>query len=152
MTILVDTNILLRMAEPAHSQQKIAHQSTQALLARAEKLIIVPQILYEFWVAATRPIAQNGLGWTSIVADAELAKAQNIFELIDETPSVLTQWRGLVTQQNVLGKSAHDAHVVAAMIVHGISTILTFNKADFLRYSTVNAITPDEVLASTHHP
>jgi predicted nucleic acid-binding protein len=34
----------------------------------------------------------------------------------------------------VLGTKVHDARLVAAMNVHGIERILTFNTGDFARY------------------
>ncbi len=46
----------------------------------------------------------------------------------------------------VIGKNAHDTRLVAAMIVHGIPRILTFNTTDFQRYQEITAISPADVL------
>ena len=34
----------------------------------------------------------------------------------------------------VIGNQVYDARLVAAMMVHGVGRILTFNAADFTRY------------------
>jgi predicted nucleic acid-binding protein len=40
----------------------------------------------------------------------------------------------LVTTYGVVGNRLYDARLVAAMTVHGVGRILTFNHADFSRY------------------
>ena len=67
--ILLDTNILARMTDSTDPQCAAARRSVHGHLARQERLIIVPQNLYEFWAVATRkpgspPAGQNGLGMT----------------------------------------------------------------------------------------
>ncbi len=52
------------------------------------------------------------------------------------------------SQYQVSGKNAHDARLVAAMMVHGISRILTFNVGDFMRYAGIAVLDPQQVLAS----
>jgi predicted nucleic acid-binding protein len=106
---------------------------------------VVPQVLYEFWVVCTRPTANNGLGKTAPEAANELAAVKALFLLLDETPAVLAEWERLVTSSAVLGKNAHDAHLVAAMQVHGLSHILTFNDADFRRFAGITSLNPTAV-------
>ena len=67
--ILLDTNLLARLTSKTHPHGIVARSAVHALLARRERLIIVPQNLYEFWAVATRkpgapPAGQNGLGMT----------------------------------------------------------------------------------------
>ena len=52
--ILLDTNILGRMTDSADPQCLTARRVVHALLAKSERLIVVPQNLYEFWAVATR--------------------------------------------------------------------------------------------------
>ncbi|HUY34503.1 MAG TPA: hypothetical protein VMV69_17290 [Pirellulales bacterium] len=47
---------------------------------------------------------------------------------------------------DVKGKNAHDARLVAAMQRHGLTDLLSFNKPDFTRFTAINAFTPAEVL------
>ncbi len=60
--MIVDTNVLLRMAQVT-STDHLADKSAVLALERAGfSLCIVPQVLYEFWVVATGPANVNGLG------------------------------------------------------------------------------------------
>jgi len=40
----------------------------------------------------------------------------------------------------------HDARIVAAMMVHGIRHLLTYNGSDFKRYADLVILTPSGVL------
>jgi len=97
MAILLDTNILLRQAEPRHAQHQASTEATDALRRRGEDLVIVPQVLYEFWSVATRPIAQNGLGMTSAEAHAELIAIQRLFRLLRDERAIDAIWEQLVS-------------------------------------------------------
>jgi predicted nucleic acid-binding protein len=149
---LVDTKILNRMAEPGHAMYQQALDSTRALGAQGHTLCIVPQNLYEFWVVCTRPLANNGLGKSATEAVAEVANLKTLFTLLDDTPAILPAWEQLVTTHAVLGKNAHDARLVAAMLVHGVAHLLTFNDADFRRFTAITVFTPAAVLAAVAPP
>lgn len=45
-------------------------------------------------------------------------------------------------QYQVSGKKANDARLVAAMRVHGLQRIVTFNTDDFRRFPEIQAIDP----------
>jgi predicted nucleic acid-binding protein len=115
-------------------------------------LCVVPQNLYEFWVVCTRPLANNGLGKSVAEAAAEVAKLKTIFTLLDDTPAVFPTWEQLVSTHAVLGKNAHDARLVAAMLVHGVTHLLTFNDADFRRFTAITVLIPTSVLAPPSPP
>lgn len=149
MNILLDTNLLTRAAQPGHPMHAAAVNAVDALRQRGEKLFLVPQNLYEYWVVVTRPSAQNGLGLTPAQARHEIDQLKKLFVLLDETPNVFSEWERLVTTHAVSGKNAHDAHLVAAMQVHGINQLLTFNIADFQRYSTITVLDPAAIATST---
>lgn len=109
----------------------------------------MPQILYEYWVVVTRPVAQQGLGFTALEATAELTRLQALFPLLQDSSSLFGEWERLVTTYHVLGKNAHDTRLVAAMIVHGMTHILTFNRADFARFSGIVILDPAVVASPT---
>lgn len=48
MTVLLDTNILTRAAQPGHTSQPQALRAADVLKAQGVDLCIVPQVLYEF--------------------------------------------------------------------------------------------------------
>lgn len=145
MKYLVDTNVLLRSIEPTHPMNAIAVESVRFLLGQAEQLCVVPQNLIEFWAVATRPASANGLNFTLAAASAQLAELQTIFTLVPDTSAIFTEWEQLIVKYQVLGKQAHDTRLVAAMLVHQITHLLTFNTDNFQRFSEVTAINPRQI-------
>jgi predicted nucleic acid-binding protein len=145
MKVLVDTNLLIRSALPFNSLHKTAVLSVQNLRDRGDDLFIVPQCLYEFWVVATRPAANNGLGMSLQQAAAELVKLKILFHLLPETRAAYAEWEKLILQYQVIGKQAHDTRFVAVMVIHALNHILTFNFSDFKRFTNITAIDPHTV-------
>jgi predicted nucleic acid-binding protein len=145
MSFLIDTNVLLRSAEPTHPHHEAANRAIARLFERNETLIIVPQVIYEYWVVATRPLESNGLDFTSQATRAEIDKFKTIFILLEDEKELLARWMELVLRFDVRGKSAHDARLIAAMEIHGIPSLLTFNSADFSRYSNITVMNPQIV-------
>lgn len=79
---------------------------------------------------------------TTAEAHAEQTKALSLFALLPDTAAVFPEWQRLVVQHDTKGRSAHDARLVAAMNVHGVGHVLTFNGTDFTRYPGVTALDP----------
>jgi predicted nucleic acid-binding protein len=145
MPHLVDTNLLLRSAQAGHPQQEEALQAIAALLRRGEQVLITPQNLVEFWAVSTRPVDRNGLGLTIEAAAAELARLQAYFPVLPETPALIAEWQQLVVTHRVIGLKVYDARLVASMLVHGVTHILTFNVEDFRRYAEITVVHPRDV-------
>ena len=145
MSYLVDTNVLLRLAQPNHPMRNDARQALIALRKRNEALCVVPQTIVEFWAVATRPVENNGLGLTTEETVRETSKLKRLFKLRADTPVVFAGWEKLVMQYRVAGKQTHDARLVAAMLAHGLTHILTFNTGDFKRFSEISAVDPASV-------
>ncbi|MEZ6101653.1 MAG: type II toxin-antitoxin system VapC family toxin [Pirellulaceae bacterium] len=146
MKILLDSNILLRLSEPGHPHHVLASEAIQSLADQQHLMCVVPQNLYEYWVVATRPPADNGLGFTVEQAEQELAQICSLFSLHRDERTVLEHWRRLVVDHAVRGRKSHDARLVAAMQRHGMSHILTFNTSDFAAYPTIVVIEPQPAL------
>lgn len=127
--MLVDTNTLLRTLQPLHPQRETARVAMKTLVERGHELQLVPQNLVELWVVATRPASQNGLGLSILEAASELMRLKSMFPLLPDTPAIYPVWESLVIQYQVSGKPAHDARLVAAMQVHGLTTILTLQQS-----------------------
>ena len=94
---------------------------------------------------ATRPLGENGLGMTPGEAALELERIKGMFLFLPETPAIYPAWEALVTQHAVSGKPSHDARLVAAMRVHGLTAILTFDQTGFSRFPGIEVIQPAEV-------
>src|SRR5687767_13820991 len=106
MPYLLDANLLLRLAEPAHPMHPEALQALEVLLDREEEIFLVPQNLMEFWVVSTRPRERNGLGMTAEEAEAELARLEAQFVLLPDPTVLYIEWRRLVTTHGVVGVRA----------------------------------------------
>jgi predicted nucleic acid-binding protein len=70
-----------------------------------------------------------------------------MFLFLPETPAIYPAWEALALAHGVLGKPSHDARLVAAMQVHGLTAILTFDKSGFSRFPVIEVVHPDEVPA-----
>ncbi len=149
MSTLLDTNILTRSAQPGHPMYQTAVDAVDGLRQRGEILHVVPQNFYEFWVVATRPVGQNGLGLTPAQARAETDQLKKLFVVLDDTPAIFPEWERLVTSHAVSGRNAHDTRLVAAMLIHGLGQLLTFNAVDFQRFTSIAVLSPDQVLQAS---
>ena len=78
MRILIDTNVLLRSAEPGHAHYQSSVDSIDILRRMGHELTIVPQVLYEFWSVATRPIVNNGLGMMPVACSCRAGIDQEL--------------------------------------------------------------------------
>ena len=134
MTVLVDTNVLLRQFEPDHAHHRAAVDSITRLIESGEVVHVTPQNIAEFWAVATRSSAQNGLGLPVAMVAAVLDHIERVFALLPDHPAIYDHWKRLVMKHEVIGNRIYDARLVAAMTVHGIGRILTFDAGDFARY------------------
>lgn len=134
MSVLVDTNVLLRRIEPLHDHHRHAVDATARLVESAEPVHVTPQNIAEFWAAATRSVARNGLGLPPATAAVEIDRIERVFAMLPDHPAIFAVWKRLVMTHGVIGSQVYDARLVAAMAVHGVGRILTFNTADFSRY------------------
>jgi predicted nucleic acid-binding protein len=147
MDCLIDTNIVLRSADRRHPASLRARQAMKILFRYGYRLCVAKQTLIESWVVATRPRDANGFGYSAQFATEGIAKIKRLFHLLTETDDIYPTLERLVLSNRVLGKNAYDARLVAAMQVHNIRRILTFDTGDFMRYAGIQVLHPDEVLA-----
>ncbi|MDQ3816011.1 MAG: type II toxin-antitoxin system VapC family toxin [Armatimonadota bacterium] len=146
MAYLFDSNILLRLVHRNHPEHWLIRRAVRTLHQRGEQSYYTSQNLVEFWNVATRPAtARGGLGRLPADADHAARVVERIMTLLPDTPAVHVEWRRLVVAHAVQGVQVHDARLVAAMHVHGISHILTLNDAHFARYPGITAVHPQAV-------
>lgn len=144
---LADTNIWLRSSEPAHPMYPAATNAVERVL-RTDEIYLVPQTVTEFWRVATSPgSARGGFGWDVLKADLKVQQLEFDFPLKGDTIEVYRKWRALVRLVGVSGAEVYDARLVAAMLTHGMTHILTFNVDDFKRYADqgIVAVHPNDV-------
>ncbi len=145
MQVLADTNILVITANPASTFYQETTNALVKLRQQGNQLCVLAQNLCEFWAVATRPIANNGLGFNTAQAHGELQRLKGFFQLLPDTPAIYAEWERLVVRHAVSGKNTHDTRIAAAMIVHSVTRLLTYNGGDFKRFAGITAIEPKHV-------
>jgi predicted nucleic acid-binding protein len=145
MDCLVDTNVLLRSLDQTHAMHSEATIGLASLVNSGDRVCVTPQNIIEFWGVCTRPLDRNGLGLTPAEADREASRLEGLLTLLPDVPAIYPEWRRLVVAHSVSGVQVHDAHIVAAMNVYGITHVLTFNDPDFTRYPGIHVIYPNDL-------
>ena len=146
MPYFLDTNILIRVLVPEDPYYQVTQDAIMSLKKRGERLFIVPQNLIELWNVMTRPADKNGLGLSVLAAETEVARLKELFILLPDTEQVYSEWERLVSNHKVKGTKVHDTRLVAFMLVHRLSHILTFNVKDFQRFNQeILPISPREI-------
>lgn len=140
-------NVMLRVVTD-NDQSVVAKSAVDYLSKNGFTLVIVPQCIYEFYVVATRPLANNGLGLTPGVMPVFMESILTLAELLPDTSDIYKHWQELVFTHSISGKPSHDARLVAAMKTHGITHLLTFNMTDFSRFSNeITVVDPTSTIA-----
>jgi predicted nucleic acid-binding protein len=147
MRVLVDTNILLRSAQPNHALGPQATHAVSKLIREKTAVFFCSQNIAEFWNVATRPAGMNGLGFSQGEVLKEIGSIESLLTLLPDIPAIYPAWKQLVRDHGVQGVKVYDARLVAVMRVYAVDTILTFNVADFKRYAGIGAVQPGAVLA-----
>lgn len=137
MAFLVDTNVLLRLAASKDDRHLAARRAIEALQGRGEELVTTGQNLIETWNVAARPADRNGFGRTPEEANRLVVSLGRGFPRLAEPTDAFDRWLALVVRFGVSGVQVHDARLVAVMLAHEITDILTFDARDFQRYSEV---------------
>lgn len=145
MKVLLDTNILLRLASPQAPEHAEIVRALTALLSRGDEPVIASQVLIELWVVATRPANVNGFGWTPARTHQAVTAFRAQFALLEDTPAILTQWLSLVSTHGIEGKHAHDARLAATALAHGVGAFLTLNPRDFVGFPGITVLHPRDL-------
>ncbi len=131
--MFLDTNVLVRARFEAAPRHVPARRWMQEVADGGEALRISRQVLREYLATVTRP-----QGWSPPLAiDTALQHVsvlETAFEILEDGPRVTRTLTALCREVPVAGKQIHDANIVATMLAHGESRLLTFNPGDFRRY------------------
>jgi predicted nucleic acid-binding protein len=144
---LIDTNILLRWVKPDDHDYQLVVSAIDAILQNGGVLCYTSQNVAEFWNTCTRPIGQNGFGLSPQETDRRARAFEDKLQFLPDGVAVHQEWRALLVRHGVCGVHVHDARLAAAMRVHGVHRILTFNERDFARYPDVLAVHPRVLLS-----
>jgi predicted nucleic acid-binding protein len=151
MKVLIDTNLIIRLSNPSpEPSSEVAQQSIDLLRKQGFDLTLVPQVIYEFWAVATRPLSANGLGMVQQEAKESIVNFTDLFSIDRDERGIYQHWMALIDKYDISGKTTHDARLVAAMVRHRIDRLLTFNAAHFARFDEIEVWTPEAVVAGGH--
>jgi predicted nucleic acid-binding protein len=131
---MLDTNVFLAATDEGRAEHDQALAIVNDWPARGVALYASGQIMREYLAVATRPADNNGLGLAMTDALANVRAFRDRTTLLAEDGKVADRLLALLDDTNCAGKQVHDANVVATMLVHGISTIVTINTGDFIRF------------------
>ena len=145
MRILLDSNILIRWLESNDPLQPLVDRAIDSLIRSGALPCYTSQNLGEFWNVLTRPLDRNGFGLTPPEADRRTRMIEDQIPMLPDDPAVPLVWRRLLVAHAISGVQVHDARIAAAMHVHGVKRILTFNTRDFARFSDIEAAHPTEL-------
>ena len=145
MRVLVDTNILLRSAQPSNPLCAQAAHAVSKLIRQKGAVFFCSQNIAEFWNVATRPADLNGLGLSHEEVLQEVSSIERLLTLLPDIPAIYPAWKEIVADNKVQGVKVYDARLVAIMTVYAVERVLTFNTADFKRYSNITALHPSSV-------
>ncbi len=146
LSYLADTDILLRLVKSNDLEFPLVRRAVHVLKARGERLCYFPQNIVEFWNVCTRPSGRNGYGLLPGEAEERAQRIERAFTLLPDNELIHPEWRRLVLGQAVSGAQVHDARLVAAMHVHGVTHLLTFNVRDFARYPDITVVHPQTLV------
>jgi predicted nucleic acid-binding protein len=147
MRILADTGVLLRAFDRTAPEQRTIFRALRKLWSENHEVVTTAQNIAEFWNVCTRPAsARGGFGLVVPIVEARVKLIEKMGAVLPFSSRAYGEWRRLVVQHQITGVSVHDARLVATMTTANISQILTLNVADFQRYASITAITPDAVL------
>ena len=141
----VDTNVLV-YATATSAPFRDRARAALVRLAADEQLSVGRQILREYVAVMTRPQT-----WGRALSLAEAMMDAGVYErrftVLEDGPPVWDQLMDLSRCYSFGGRpgglQVHDANVVATMLVHGERRLLTFNEADFRRFTPlIEVITP----------
>lgn len=144
---LVDTNVLLRLFR-LDPRQQLIKATIKELRGRDEGLYFAMQNIAEFWNVCTRPAELNGFGLSTAETSQCVEQIEQTMTFLPDNERVYSIWRQLVTMYDVRGVQVHDARLAAIMQAYGLTNILTMNQQDFLRYTNIQAIHPNQVQPS----
>jgi len=138
--VFVDTNVLVYVDQAASA----FHASARAAISRLERdgaaLWISRQVLREYMAAVTRPNPAGVPPMTRREAATAAEGFLTAYLIAEDGPVATAHLLNLIRSVPIGGKQVHDANIVATMLAHGITRLLTFNSADFRRFEPMIAV------------
>ena len=131
--MFVDTNVLVYARVLEAPNHEAARARLERAIAGPDPVHISRQVMREYLAVMTRPQTwAAAMTREQVLGDVERLEAS--FHVLEDGPAVTDSLVALCRDVAVGGRQVHDANIVATMLTHGESRLLTFNTADFRRY------------------
>lgn len=134
--MFVDTNVLIYSTRTSSSFYARANAALTNAARTEPRLAISRQIVREYLAVVTRPGGESEpLPMAAALAD--VARFEKDFDILEDGPAVAAQLVQLCRAVTVSGRQVHDANIVATMLAHGETRLLTANRSDFQRFGSL---------------
>ena len=131
--MFIDTNVLVyaRFREAPHHAAARFHLDTA--INGPQRASISWQVIREYLAVVTRiQVWLTPLSMTDALRDARFFSS--FFRVLESGPEAMSKLELLAGNISFAGRQVHDANIVATMIAHAETRLLTFNLRDFHRY------------------
>lgn len=129
---VIDTNVLVHATDPLSVNRLRARGAIKRLAAQGG-LAVTRQILREYLVVMTRHQPTRA-AYTLADAFAAASRVIRYADILEDGPNVWVELQNLSRRFSFGGKQIHDTNIVATMLAHGETRVLTFNVIDFRRF------------------
>ena len=132
--MFIDTNVLIHARIREAPSHHLARARLEQAVGDGEPLRISRQIVREYLAVVTRPQTWP-IPFTTEDALADANRLLRGFEVLEDGPAVTDTLLALCREVPVGARQIHDANIIATMLAHDERRLLTFNTADFRRYT-----------------
>ena len=128
--VFIDTNALVYADQPHAAFHTIA---LIAFEAAGDEQWISLQVIREYLSVVTRvnPSAPERIPLSPRIAAVAAARFLDTFRIVPDGLDVATRLLDLIADHAVAGRRVHDLNIVATMLTHNITRLVTFNARDF---------------------
>ena len=103
MIYLADNNVLLRFLHSSDPNYSEVQTAVEGLRTDRHQLRTTSQNFVEFWNVSTRPVNRNGYGLNTSQVNELLQRAEELFPLLPDSPSIYLEWRRLIVDYSISG-------------------------------------------------
>lgn len=139
--VFVDTNVLIYASRPRAELHATARAALDGCRLERRPVRISAQIIREYLAASTRP-QPTAPALTMEAAIADVRTFRGAFNVAEDGPKILERLLALLAAVPTAGRQVHDANIVATMLAHGVTKLLTFNAGDFRRFVPAIELVP----------
>lgn len=131
--VFIDTNVLVYADQPQAAFHTIARDALIAFEAARDEQWISQQVIREYLSVVTRanPSAPERLPLSPQIAALAAARFLDTFRIAPDGLDVANRLLDLIAAHSVAGRRVHDVNIVATMLTHDITRLVTFNPRDF---------------------